>query len=123
MTVAANPTTLSFEQAQEGYRENAKARRAARHLLESALQERAQHEHDYRKALSVAFAKQRAKEKVGAGEAEIHAKADAADFALKRDLADAKSKGAQARLAELEGERASLRQLVDWSQSLDGAGA
>lgn len=119
MTVQANPQTLSFEEARAGYEMNAKARRSARHLLEKSLEERAQAEHDYRKGLSVAFAKHRG-QKMGAGEAEIHAKADAADFALKRDLADAKAKGASARLAELEGERASLRQLVDWSQELGG---
>lgn len=63
----------------------------------------------------MSFAQHRAAGKPVA-EAEIHAKADAADFALRRDLADAEAKGASARLAELEGERASLRQLAEWSR-------
>jgi hypothetical protein len=119
MATEANPITFDFQAAVRGYHDNARARREARLALTVALEERAQAEHDYRKALAVAFTKLRAKGKAQV-EAEIEAKADAAGFALKRDMADAKAKGMQARLAELEGERASLRQLLDWSRAVDG---
>jgi hypothetical protein len=117
--VNANPTTFDFQAAVSGYHANAEARRKARQALQAALEERAEGEFNYRKALAVAFTKLRAKGKAQV-EAEIEAKADAAGFALKRDMADASAKGMQARLAELEGERASLRQLVDWSRAVDG---
>lgn len=116
MTATANPETIDFQHAQASYHDNAEARRAATNDLESALYDKAKHEHDYRKALSVAYTKHRLTK--GAGEAEIHAKADSASFALQRDMADAASKAASARLAELEGERATLRQLVDWSMKV-----
>lgn len=119
MTHNGNPQTLDFATAQAGYHANAEARRQARAKLTEALQRKARNENEYRKALSVAFAKHRSKGG-GQAEAEIHAKADAAHHALNRDMADAEAKGAQARLAELEGERASLRQLVDWSMTVDG---
>lgn len=118
----ANPRVLDFQEARSGYESNARARRAARENLTKALRNKAQAEHDYRKALSVAFAKHRSKGE-GVGEAEIHAKAEAASYALSRDMADAEAKGASARLAELEGERASLRQLVDFSQAVSGVGS
>lgn len=110
----ANPG-IAFGEAQSAYHANADARRKARIALVDALWCKAQAEHGYRKAMALAFAKHR-----GAGkpvsEAEIYAKSDAADKALDRDLRDAEAKGMQARLAELEGERASLRQLVDWTR-------
>jgi hypothetical protein len=105
---------IGFQAAQRGYHANATARREARESLEKALERKARAEHDYRKALSVAFAQHRAKGE-SAAESEIHARADAAHHALDRDMADAEAKGAAARIAELEGERASLRQLVDWT--------
>jgi hypothetical protein len=102
-TAQANPG-VTFEQAQRGYHQNAEARRSARRDLERYLMEKARAEYDYRKVLAREFAVARA-DKKGAGESEFT-----------RDMADAKAKGAQARLAELEGERASLRQLVDWTR-------
>ena len=114
MNAQANPG-ITFEAAQNGYHANATARRDAREKLEAALTEKAHAEHARAKGLALAFAKYRGQGKPVA-EAEILAKADAADKTLDRDLADAKAKAAQARLAELEGERASLRQLVDWTR-------
>lgn len=116
-----NPQPYSLEEARANYVRNARARRTARKTLEEALRERAQGEHDYRKELSKAFAKYRAEGK-GVGESEIHARADAAGVALERDLADARAKSAVHRLAELEGERASLRQLGDWGREEGGPG-
>jgi hypothetical protein len=116
---AANPTPLSYEQAQHAYRMNAEQRHKATAELQDALSRKAQSEHDYRKALSVAFAKQRAKgEPVAA--AEIHAKADAAHFALARDMTDAEAKGAQARLEQLKDDRATIRHLADWGRDEAG---
>jgi len=110
----ANPG-VTFEQAQKGYHDNASARRLARLSLEGALIDKANAEHARAKGLAIAFGKYRGQGKPVA-ESEILAKADAADKTLDRDLADARAKAAQARLAELEGERASLRQLVDWTR-------
>lgn len=118
MNAQANPG-ITFEAAQGGYRSNAEARRSARHELRDALERKAKHEHAYRKRLALAFATLRAQGK-GVQEAEIIAKGEAADCALNRDMADAEAKAAQARLAELEGERASLRQLVDWTREETG---
>jgi len=112
---ASNPVGISFLQAQAGYHSNAEARRAARVELTKALKRKAQGEHDYRKELAKAFAVERANGQTVVG-AEINAKAAAAGKALERDMADVDAKSAQARLAELEGERASLRQLIDWSR-------
>ena len=114
-TKAQNPVPIDYQAATVAYRANAVARRAAREQLVAHLQTKAQAELEYRKGMSVAFAQHR-----GAGkpveESKIHAEADAADFKLRRDLADAEAKGASARLAELEAERASLRQLAEWSR-------
>lgn len=119
MTVQANPG-IDFAQAQAGYHKNANARRKAREALEEALKKKAQKEHDRAKGLSLAFAQHRGKgEPVAA--AEIHARAAVAQVTLERDLADAEAKAASARLAELEGERASLRQLIDWTREESGA--
>jgi len=104
---------IDFAQAQRGYHLNAQARREAREALEKALKLKAQRENDRAKGLSVAFAKHRT-DGESVAESEIHAKAAVAQFTLERDMADAEAKAAQARLAELEGERASLRQLIDW---------
>lgn len=114
MTVQANPG-ISFQQAQQGYHSNAEARRQAREALKTALQKKANAEYYRAKGLAIGFAKYRGQGKPVA-EAEILAKADAADKTLERDMADAEAKAAQARLAELEGERASLRQLIDWTR-------
>lgn len=114
-SVTTNPVGISFGEAQRGYHDNASARRQARLALEGALYDKARAEHDYRKGLAIAFTKHRGQGKP-VSEAEILAKSDAAGKALERDMADARAKGQQARLAELEGERASLRQLVDWTR-------
>jgi hypothetical protein len=111
----ANPG-IDFATAQNGYHANAAARREARIELRDRLVEKARADHSYRTQLSLDFAKHRADGK-GVGESEILAKGGKASLAaLERDLADAKAKAAAARLAELEGERASLRQLVDWTR-------
>lgn len=112
MNAQANPD-LDFNQARNGYNANATARRKARRDLQDALERKADRERAYRKRLSTEFAKQR---DAGSSvvEAEVHAKGAAADIAWRRDMADAVAKAAAHRIAELEGERASLRQLVDW---------
>ena len=115
MNAQANPG-ISWQQAKDGYHDNATARRKAREWLENELTTKARADHEYRTRLSLDFAKHRAEGK-GVGESEILAKGGKASLhALERDLADAKAKAASARLAELEGERASLRQLVDWTR-------
>jgi uncharacterized protein YceH (UPF0502 family) len=113
-TAQANPG-VTFEAAQQGYRSNAEARRQARRDLQDALERKADRERAYRKRLSTEFAHQRDKG-CSVVEAEVHAKGAAADIAWRRDMADAVAKAAAHRIAELEGERASLRQLVEWTR-------
>ena len=110
----ANPG-ISWQQAQRGYHNNATARRAAREQLTAALKVKAHKAHDHAKGMALAFVKHRGEGKP-VEECKILAKADAAGLELERDLADAEAKSAQARLQELEGERASLRQLIDWTR-------
>jgi hypothetical protein len=110
-----NPTPLDFATAQKRYRHNAEARRVNTNVYTDALEKKAEAEHSYRKALSVSFAQHRAKGE-GVGEAEVHARAEAAHFALSRDMADAEAKGAAARLEQLKDERATLRHLADWAR-------
>lgn len=114
MNAQANPG-IDFAQAQTGYRSNANSRRKARQDLQDALERKADRERAYRKQLAAAFTTARADGK-SVVESDVIAKGAAADHAFKRDMADALAKAAQARLAELEGERASLRQLVDWTR-------
>lgn len=114
MNAQANPG-ITFEEAKRGYHANATARRVARTDLERYLIEKARAEYDYRKVLAREFAVARADNK-SAAESEVYARGKAAGAAFSRDMADAKAKAAQARLAELEGERASLRQLSDWTR-------
>lgn len=114
VNVQANPG-ITFEAAQVGLRDIAAARRKARESLTDALNRRANANHGVAKGMAVAFAKYRAKgEPVEA--AKIYAKADAADKQLEADMADTDVRTAQARLAELEGERSSLRMLADWTR-------
>lgn len=114
-----NPAPIDYVAAQTAYRQNAMARRQAREALTEKLREKANAENEYRKAKSMAFARHR-----GAGkpveESKIHADADSADYALRRDLADAEAKGVQARLAELEAERVTLRDLTSWAREEAG---
>jgi uncharacterized protein YceH (UPF0502 family) len=110
----ANPG-LTFQQAQSGYHTNAEARRKARRDLQDALERKADRERAYRKRLSREFATQRDAGK-SVVEADVHAKGAAADIAWRRDMADAVAKAAAHRIAELEAERASLRQLADWTR-------
>lgn len=117
MTIKAqvNPAPLDYNAAVVAYRKNAESRREARAWLTEKLREKAQADHDHKKARSLKFAQHRAAGKA-VEESKIHADADAADYALRRDLADAEAKGASARLDELEAERASLRQLIEYAR-------
>jgi uncharacterized protein (DUF3084 family) len=110
----ANPG-IDFLKGQNGFHQIAESRRAARRDLEKYLKEKARAEYDYRKVLAREFAVAR-HDKKSVVEADVYAKGKAAGAAFSRDMADAKAKAAQARLAELEGERASLRQLIDWTR-------
>lgn len=114
----ANPVTLDLPTAQAGYRANAEARREAREDLRKAMEDRAQNRRDAAYKMSTSFALHRSQSKP-VEQCKIDAKSDAAPFEFEADMADARVKAAQARLAELEGERATLRQLVEWSLAVD----
>jgi hypothetical protein len=114
-TTEANPVPLSYEDAQRGYHDNAKARRSAREALRTALRAKAEAQHQFRKARAVAFAKHRSAGKAQ-DESKILADADAAEWELKRDMADVDAKTSLERLAELEAERATIRHLGEWGR-------
>ena len=98
-------------------------RRDARRDYERYMEQSADADRDYRKALAIAFAEWKAKDGVTAAQAEIAAHAAAADHKHKRDLSSALAKSCLLRIEELEADRAMLRQLGDWSQRIAGVAA
>lgn len=108
---------LDMDDAREAMKVLAVRRREARENLEQAYKKAAETERDYRTALAVAHARN-----AGEGTAaqrEAQARADVADKSYERDLAAGMVKAAHARLDELDGERASLHRVVEWSLRLD----
>ena len=119
MAVQQNPG-IDFAQAQKGYHDIAAARRQARESMTDALKTKASKDFARTKGMSEAVAIQRAKG-LAMVEAELHAKAAVAQVTLERDMADAEARSAAMRIGELEGERASLRQLIDWTREESGS--
>lgn len=91
------------------------ARHAARAMaLQRLVEEAAQAESEYRKAFSEAFINATGT----AGEREAKAKAASAAECYRRDVAAGMVKVGTERLRGLEGERAMLRALIEWSSRL-----
>src|SRR5262245_8607087 len=111
--------TIDFGDLRRAYHENAEQRREVRRDRKRFAEMKADKECLYRKRLWSAFAEKRSdKESVAA--AELYARAEAAELGRERDMADACVKDCDHRIDQLEAERASLRQLGEWSMRLEG---
>lgn len=109
---------LDLDDAREAARRLAEIRREAEHFHEQMTEQAAEAERTYRKALARAFA-QHAGEGTAA-QREATARAAVADEAYERDLKAGMVKVALERLRGLEGERAQLRALMEWSMKAVG---
>jgi hypothetical protein len=111
-----NGLTVSYQQAQDGLHDIAKRRRAARAELEAAHQALADSEAAYRKARAEAYATVEGKT---APEREAKVDAQTAWQRRARDISRGRIDVARAALDEVDGERASLHKLIEWSMRLD----
>jgi len=106
---------LAIDEARRASHALAQQRRAAEMDLDRLTRDAAEKERLYRKAFAQAFL---VAEGASAAQREAHAKAASADAAYERDLAAGLVKACIERLRGLEGERAQLRQLSDWSMRM-----
>lgn len=120
--MSAPSPTLSLDDFRAQARILQQARKQARANYEAYRQEEAEADRDYRIVKATALAEHRAAGMTG-DQAKIQAEADCAPQKLKRDLANAKAKGALLRVEELEADKAVLRSIADWSQRIDGVAA
>jgi hypothetical protein len=119
--VSANPVPLhlknplALDEARAAARALAEQRRAAEKNLEDAVESAAQAEADYRRRLAQAFIQTEGT----AAAREAEARSKTADDCYRRDLAAGMVKVCTERLRGLEGERAMLRALIDWSMKIE----
>jgi hypothetical protein len=106
---------LDIDDARIASRRLSEQRRAAEQELEKLTEKAADAEATYRKMLAQAFVKA---EGSTAAEREAHARAAVVDHSYARDLAAGMVKVQTERLRGLEGERAMLRALIDWSMRI-----
>lgn len=111
---------LEIDDARRASRRLADDRRSAEADLKAAVEKAAEKERDYRKALAQAFA--RSAGEGTAAQREANARSAAAQAAYERDLAAGMVRVHQERLRGLEGERAQLRALLEWSMRLNEQG-
>lgn len=111
-----NGLTVSYQQAQEGLHDIARRRRAARDELEKAHVALADTEAAYRRARAVAYANV---EGPNATARDAFVDATTAGERRARDIAKGRIDIARAALDEIDGERASLHRLIEWSMRLD----
>jgi hypothetical protein len=111
-----NGLTVSYQQAQDGLRDIAQRRRAARHELEAAHQAYADGEAAYRRARAAAYATVEGPN-ASARDAIVDAQTSGERHA--RDIAKGRIDVARAALDEIDGERSSLHRLLEWSMRID----
>lgn len=118
MTVATLPlgAPLDYETFRDGARDLAARRRAAREELERAVKRHAEAEAEYRKARALAHVQADGSD---ANARKTQVDAATADLAKARDIAKGMIGVAHELLAEVDGERASLHRLADWSAKVD----
>lgn len=102
---------LSLGDARDSMQLLSRQRRSAEQELRDQIERAAQAEADYRRALAAEFVKVDGT----AAEREAKARANVADLSYKRDLQHGLVKACQERLQGLDGERASLHRLVEYS--------
>lgn len=110
---------LDLDEVRRQARALAEGRRTARRDYERYTKQEAEAEHDYRKKKAQAYLGSRSEGTASNG-AEIVANAAAAEERMRRDIAHSMAKAAEQRIAELEADRAMLRQLAEWSRALEG---
>jgi hypothetical protein len=106
---------LDIDDARIASRRLSEQRRAAEQELEKLTEKAADAEATYRKMLARAFV---AAEGSTAAEREANARAAVVDHSYARDLSAGMVKVQTERLRGLEGERAMLRALIDWSMRI-----
>lgn len=109
---------LEFDEARAAARDVAKARRDVVKQLEEAVGEFAAAEADYHKAKATAMVMLTAGGGVGVTEAQERVKGEVRDELLAREDAKNKVMILQEKLESIDGERASLHRLIEWSQRL-----
>jgi hypothetical protein len=107
---------LDQDDARQALRMVAEQRHQARDWYQRAIEQRADMERVYRKARAAAWARHT---DGTAKEREDQVNDVTADARYERDVADGIVRAALERLAEVDGERASLHRLIDWSMRLD----
>jgi predicted HTH transcriptional regulator len=111
-----HPEFFTFTQARDNARELAQARRREEDNYKFCVEKAADAEANYRKKFAAAFLS----EEGTMAEREQRARLATADAARDRDLKDGLARASLERLRGLEGERAMLRLLVQWSERHDG---
>ena len=109
---------LDLDDAREAAREMSSQRRATEEMLKKQNLIAADAEANYRRAFADAFVRAEGT----AAEREAIARAVSSGAARDRDIQERLFKVFQERLRGLEGERAMLRQLMEWSSRLNSAG-
>lgn len=121
--VSGNPTALRLEdalqidEARRAVHILAVRRREARIELQKAEDKLADRERDYRKARAVAYVMHAQAASAGARDAAVDEAT--ADARYDRDVARGVVRSQEELLKEIDGERASLHRLIDWSSRLD----
>lgn len=111
-----HPEFFSFQQALAKSRDLASARRRAEDEYKDAIERAADAEADYRKRFAAVFLEAEGT----VAEREQKARAATADAARNRDISEGLARACLERLRGLEGERAMLRLLCEWSQRSEG---
>jgi hypothetical protein len=121
--MTGNPTALRLEdalqvdEARRAVHIIALRRREARTALERAENDLADKQRLYRRAKADAYVKRADMRPADAQKVAVEA--DAADAEYARDVARGLVKAQEELLKEIDGERASLHRLLDWSMKLD----
>lgn len=121
--MTANPSALKLEdalqvdEARHAVRIIAERRRAAREALSKAEDALAEKQRLYRRAKAEAYI--RRAEVKPADAQKVAVEADVADVEYDRDIARGLVKVQEELLRQIDGERASLHRLIDWSAKLD----
>jgi len=108
---------FDLDDAREAAKAAALRRRGLDDQYEEQVRTAAEAEATYRRAVAKKVTQHRADGK-GAGESELLAKGDLWELSLDRDIQAGMLRAVQHRIDAAEGERANLRQLMDWSSRL-----
>lgn len=108
---------LQIDEARRACQEIARQRQSARENFERANATLAEKERDYRKARALRYVENTGAPSAGMRDSLVDS--ETADERYERDVARGVVEAAQERLKEIDGQRASLHRLIDWSAALD----